>query len=381
LADLVLKSKDDVEDFVVGCTFYGTGGGGRPELGRQLLQDDLVKMGEIRVSDPASIRDDAWVCTPYLMGSIAPKTKETLAKMASAGASRPIGMADRMLTLAVLELESYAGVEIEAIVPIELGAANTPAPIDVALSLGKRVVNGDYAGRAIPEIDQITAYLAEKPAHPTAYVDEWGNVSIIKTAVNYYFAEALGKMLSIAAFGRVGGAGFLMRAKEMKEILIANTLSECLIVGQTIREAVTRKQDPADTVAEAIKGWVLFRGKVSKKEWEDRDGYMWGINTIEGQDQFKGHTFKIFFKNENHVTWLDDRPYVTSPDIIEVIRRDSGMPITNTDIKEGDHVSVLGLRGRDPFKAAKGLSVLGPQHFGYDIPYLPIESIMKKGGR
>jgi hypothetical protein len=123
----------------------------------------------------------------------------------------------------------------------------------------------------------------------------------------------------------------------------------------------------------------LFKGKVTKKDWQDKEGYLWGTNTIEGQDQFKGHTFKIFYKNENHVSWLDDKPYVTSPDIMEVIRRDTGEPITNTLIKEGDVVSVLGLRGREPFRSPKGLAILGPKHFGYDIPYVPIETVMKEG--
>jgi hypothetical protein len=381
MADLVLKSREDVEDLVLGCTFYGTGGGGNPKLGLHLLLDGLARLGEIRISDPSDIRDDAWVCTPYLMGSIAPRTDKALADMARLGLTKRMGMADHIALLALMELQSYAGVEVEAFVPIELGGANTPVPIDLALSLGKKVVNGDYAGRAIPEIVQTTTYLADKPTHPTTYVDEWGNVSIIKTAVNYFLAEALGKTISLAAHGHLAGAGFLMRAEEMKEVLIPNTLSETLLAGRAIRRAAASKQDPAEAVAEAANGWVLFRGKVSKKQWEDREGYMWGINTIEGQDQFQGHTFKIFFKNENHITWLDDKPHVTSPDIIEVMHRDSGEPITNTDIKEGDIVSVLGLRGRDPFRTPKGLEVLGPKHFGYEISYVPIERIMKEGHR
>ncbi len=381
MADLILKSKEDIDDFVLGCTFYGTGGGGSPDLGLALLNEDLKKLGEIRITDPADIRDDAWVCTPFLMGSIAPKTQETLDKMASVGLTKRTAMADRILMLSVLELQSYAHVDVEAVVPVELGGGNTPAPVDVAMSLGKKVVNGDYAGRAIPEISQITTYLADMPSHPTSYVDEWGNVSIVKTAINYYLAEALGKWISVAAFGLVGGAGLLMKGKEMKKVVIANTISECFLAGQTLRKAVATGQDPADAVAKATSGWVLFRGRVVKKDWQDKEGYLWGTNTIEGQDQFKGHTFKIFYKNENHVTWLDDKPYVTSPDIIEVITRDTGKPITNTNIKEGDNVSVLGLRGRDPFKTPKGLGVLGPKHFGYDIPYVPIEQIMKQGRR
>lgn len=379
MLDLVLKSKEDIDDLVLGCTFYGTGGGGSPKLGQELLYEDLKKVGEIHISDPADIRDDAWVCTPFLMGSIAPKTQETLDKMARAGLKTRTGMADRILMLSVLELQSYAHVDVEAVVPIELGGGNTPAPIDVAMSLGKKVVNGDYAGRAIPEISQITTYLHDIPSHPTTYVDEWGNVSIVKTAINYPLAEALGKYISVAAFGLVGGAGLLMRGREMKKVVIQNTVGECFIAGQTIRKAVAARQDPADALAKVTKGWVLFKGKVTKKDWQDKEGYLWGTNTIEGQDQFKGHTFKIFYKNENHISWLDDKPYVTSPDIMEVIRRDTGEPITNTLIKEGDVVSVLGLRGCEPFRSPRGLGVLGPKHFGYDIPYVPIETVMKEG--
>ncbi|MGA2790744.1 MAG: DUF917 domain-containing protein, partial [Candidatus Bathyarchaeia archaeon] len=311
MADLVLKSKEDIDDLVLGCTFYGTGGGGSPKLGQELLYEDLKKVGEIHITDPADIRDDAWVCTPFLMGSIAPKTQETLDKMASVGLKTRTGMADRILMLSVLELQSYAHVEVEAVVPVELGGGNTPAPIDVAVSLGKKVVNGDYSGRAIPEISQITTYLADIPSHPTTYVDEWGNVSIVKTAVNYPLAEALGKYISVAAFGLVGGAGLLMKGRDMKKVVIQNSVGECFIAGQTIRKAVAAKQDPADALAKTTKGWVLFKGKVTKKDWQDKEGYLWGTNTIEGQDQFKGHTFKIFYKNENHVSWLDDKPYVT----------------------------------------------------------------------
>lgn len=373
MSKLVLKSEVDVRDFVRGCTFLGTGGGGGPSLGLKLLLEDLERFDEIAVDDPQDVRDDAWVCTPYLMGSIAPKSPEALEKMAEMGLAKTIGMADRKLVLAVLELERYAGVTIDAIVPIELGGANTPAPIDVALSLGKKIVNGDYAGRAIPEISQITTYLEDKPTHPTPYVDEWGNVTIVKNAINYLMAESIGKMISVAAFGLVGGAGLLMTGKEMKKVVIPGTLTECYEIGKALREAAQKGEDPAEEVAKRMRGWVLFKGKVTKKDWEDREGYLWGTNTIEGMDGFRGKEFKIFYKNENHVTWLDGKPYVTSPDIIEVIDAKKGEPITNTDISEGDVVSVLGLKAREPFRSPKGLDILGPKHFGYDIEYRPIE--------
>lgn len=140
-------------------------------------------------------------------------------------------------------------------------------------------------------------------------------------------------------------------------------------------KAVEAGLDPVEGVAKAVYGRILFSGKVVEKQWEDKEGYLWRTNTTEGHDRFKNHIFKIFFKNENHVSWLDGEPYVTSPDIIEVVRKDTGEPITNTDIKEGDVVSVIGLSCRKAFETPKGLHVLGPRNFGFDIEHVPIEKV------
>ncbi|MEM4570168.1 MAG: DUF917 domain-containing protein [Desulfurococcaceae archaeon] len=370
---LRLRTRQDVEDFVRGCSFFGTGWGVSPQVGLRILLEDLEKYGEIVVHDVNSIRDDAYVVTPYLMGSIAPKTPEVVAKMTSLGLVKRIGIADRILAYAVLELEKYLGVEFEGVVAIELGGGNTPSPVDVAVTLGKMIVDGDYAGRAIPEIDQITPYLYDIPPYPAAYVDEYGNKTVVSKAINYLMAERIGKLISVASFGLVGGASFAITGKEMKKIIIPGTLSESYIIGKTLREAVEAGKDPAVEVAKKANGYVLFRGIVTKKDWEDREGYMWGTTYIKGVEEFEGREAKIFFKNENHIMWFDDKVLATSPDIIEVIDAKTGEPITNTDLKEGMKVSVVGLKGREQFRTPKGLEVLGPRHFGFDIDYIPIE--------
>jgi hypothetical protein len=65
-----------------------------------------------------------------------------------------------------------------------------------------------------------------------------------------------------------------------------------------------------------------------------------------------------------------------SPDIIEIIDAKSGEPITNTDIKAGDMVSVIGMKGEQVFRGAEGLNVLGPRHFGFDLDYKPMEELV-----
>jgi len=63
------------------------------------------------------------------------------------------------------------------------------------------LVDGDYTGRAIPEIQKTTPYISGKALWPITSVDEWGNVVIIKDSVNYLMAERIGKLISAGAYG------------------------------------------------------------------------------------------------------------------------------------------------------------------------------------
>ena len=370
-----ITTMQEVEDLVRGVTFFGTGGGGDPVKGSKFLKETLKDVGKIEILDVDDLDDNALVCTCFYMGSIAPLTPEVQKKM------KKMDFVDieveRLLPEAVKKLEKHIGKEIDAIVSIELGGINTPAPIDAAARLGKKVINGDYAGRAIPEIVQTTASLAGKNACPMTSVDEWGNVVYIERVRNHLCAEALGKAISTVAYGSVGQTSFVMTGKEMKEIIIKDTITESLKVGQALREAVQSGKDPAKEVADLLNGWILFKGKVVKKDWEDKEGYFWGINTINGTNEFSGHEFKIWFKNENHITWLDEVVYVTSPDIISVINLKTGEPITNSVIKEGDEIAVIGVKKRAAFNTKLGIERVGPVHFGFNIKHKSIEEVVK----
>ena len=146
-----LKSVTDIEDFVRGCTFLGTGGGGSPEEGVSLLTDTLESGKKIQWVDVSDIDDKAWVTSPAGMGSIAPVTEEKKKMFAQLGLSER--KVKRMLVDAVRELEEYLKSSIDIIVPVEIGGGNTPVPLDTAAQLGKLTVDGDYTGRAIPEVE------------------------------------------------------------------------------------------------------------------------------------------------------------------------------------------------------------------------------------
>jgi len=369
-----LETKQDVEDFVRGATFLGTGGGGLPKQGKKWLMEDIEE-GTIELEELESIGDDEWFVCPFLMGSIAPESEEVKEKKKKLGLTEEVY--ERSLVKAVEELEEYMNEDIAGIIPIELGGANTPGPVDTAAQLDKKIVDADYAGRAIPEIEQITPVMHDKDLTPISTVDPYGNIAILKHGINPAMTERIGKFISDSSFGLNGDAGILLKGKEVKEIAIGGTLSESIKIGRTIREARENGEDPVHKVVEEVDGWLLFEGEVTDKDWWDEEGYMWGENTITGSGDFEGHKFKIWFKNENHISWLDDEPYITSPDIMEVVERETGEPIVNTDIAEGDKVAVIGMKAREQFRTEKGLEVLGPKHFGFDIDYTPIEEVIE----
>ncbi|KUK02421.1 MAG: Uncharacterized protein XD58_1406, partial [Thermotoga sp. 50_1627] len=255
--------------------------------------------------------------------------------------------------------------------------ANTPAAVTAASELGLTVVDGDFTGRAIPEIVQITPHLHGKDACPIASFDQWGNVCYIDKAISPAMAERIGKYLSAAAFGIAGQAGYLMPTSEMRTILVRNTLTECLEVGRLIRTERQKGGSPVEKLVSKLNGKLLFVGTVTGKHWEDRDGYYWGYHEVTGASNFRGHSFKIWFKNENHVSWFDNKPYVTSPDMLIVVTYPDCEPLYNPDIEKGMTVAVIGVPARKEFLCEKGLQVLGPRHFGFEFDYTPFELVTR----
>ena len=374
-----LENLQDCEDFVRGCLLMGTGGGGSVEWGMSMLKAALdagIPLGWVDVDD---IPDDVWTVTPYGMGSIAPVTQEALDEIERVGLKDKHG--NRSMEEAVKELGEYLGKPIGCLVPAELGAGNTPAPLVTGARLGIPVVDGDYAGRAIPEEMQGTPFLYGKHSWPFASVDKWGNVAIVKYTVNPHMLERIGKMLAVAAYGSTTIAGTPLPAREGKEILVRGTLTKCLALGRAMRRALEDGRDPLDAAIEATGGWRLFEGVVTGKDWEDRQGYMFGTTHIRGTGDYEGQTLDVWFKNENHITWLNGEPWVCSPDIVTLAYKESGEGTTNTLIKAGDQVVAVGIKGLEAFRTEFGLNeAAGPRYYGFDIDYVPIEELMARSG-
>jgi len=351
-------------------------------VGLKLLLDQLEAGREIEWVDTDSLPEEAWTATVAGMGGRG-GAGGTEAELAEVGCVKekydPLG---RMVA-AVEALQDYASIKVEAIVPVEIGASNVPAPIAAALELGVPVVDGDYAGgRAIPEVPQTIPEIRGVPVCPMSLVTRWGDVVILKDTVSTAMADRIGRLIIVAVYGGVGVSLYLMQVKEARELLAAGTLSKALQVGRVIREAREKGADPVWEAVEAVDGWLLFEGEVISSEIADEQSYAFGLGSheLKGLRRHEGHTFKIWYKNEYHVSWRDDRAFVTSPDSLIIVDLKTGEPAISYDFSAGDQVAAIGRKAHELHRTAKGIEALGPRHFGFDLDYVPIEERVKEFG-
>ena len=208
-----LEVLQDCEDLVSGCLFMGTGGGGGVEWGLGMLRAALKEGLSLEWQDVEEIPDDALTITCYGMGSLAPVSQATLEEIERAGLRDRYG--DRAMEQAVKELAEYMGRPIGCLVAAELGAGNTPAPLVTGARMRIPVVDGDYAGRAVPDEMQGTPFLFGKHSWPFSSVDHWGNIAIVKYTVNPHMLERIGKMLAVAAYGHTTMAATPLPGREV----------------------------------------------------------------------------------------------------------------------------------------------------------------------
>lgn len=374
MTKMALRTLQDCEDLLEGALWLGTGGGSL-DGGMNLLVEALEEGLSPGWIEAESIPDDVWTVTVGLHGSIAAPSAELLAEIERMGLTED--HTEWYIARAVRELGEYLGHEFGCLVPGEIGPESVAIPLVVGARLGIPIVDGDYIGRAVPEELQATYCLYGKQSDILASVDIWGNVCIVKETANTHALERIAKMLAIAACGDVAVATTPLVAADMKKIVVPGTLSTCLKIGRSIRRARDAGQDPVHATLEAISGWRLFDGTVTCLETDDRDGYLFGTAHIEGTGASQGQTLDIWFKNENQVSWLNGSAWVCSPDLVSLVHQDCGRGIYNSELREGDQVVAIGMKGLEGFRTEKGLELAGPRHFGFDVDYVAIEELMR----
>ena len=110
---------------------------------------------------------------------------------------------------------------------------------------------------------------------------------------------------------------------------------------------------------------------MGENTYETRDGYTFGDMYITGDGDWAGHELRIWYQNENIMSWLDGEVYVTVPELIVVMNLTERVPQLNPMGKAGERVDILCLPADRPWMTEKGLAVFGPKSFGFEKEWEP----------
>lgn len=345
----------EVNDILTGCTILGTGGGGSLQSGIEAVEKEFKRGKEFRLLEFDEIEDDAWFANPYFCGSIMPEGQE----MEITGEEIPA---------AVTALEEHMGVTFDGLVSIEYGGGNTGEAMAAAAHLGKYVVDADAAGRAVPELQFSTYYVMEQPITPFSVTTQYGDVVIVKQVENDARAEALSRFMAVGSDNLVGMADHPIRGRELKHSVVPSALTYAEKVGKARRRACEEGRDPVAAILDAAEGRLLFEGTVTDETaWEIKDGFTLGDIYLKGQGNFKNSMGRVWYKNENMVFWIDEEVKLTCPDLICIVEKKTGMPVTNPNCNEGMELCVLGFKCHELWRRDRGMDILNPRFFGFEM--------------
>ena len=363
-------NREAVEDILVGCSYLGCGGGGRLSEGFARLEDDWKARRRFELLSVADLGDDEWAASPYGLGSTAPQSEAERARFADLPRT-----GEDAVEASFRLLGAHLRRPLVAVIAGELGPWSTAAALSTAARLGIPTLDADRVGRATPEATQDSILVAGLSTVPLAAVTGFGDSLILERVARGSRVEDLLRAISVASLGELGvtDAALPGRAAKRPGTLVTGSLTYAGRLGKANRRAVADHGDPLAAVVEEGGGFRLFEGEVVDSTWKEDAGFLVGEVSIDGRGAFRGSRYRVWYKNENIIAWQDGSVSVTPPDLIVIADTRTGNAVANPDFERGQAVSIVGFPAPALWRTPAGLQVFGPAHFGFDVPYVPIE--------
>ena len=248
-------------------------------------------------------------------------------------------------------------------------------PLATAAHLNLPVVDADGMGRAFPEVYMETFHIYGLSGTPACVVNEWGDVVTFRAHTNQTL-EHYARAVTIRMGGHAFLSHFAMQGTDLKRTAVRGTLGFAKRLGEAVLRVEKTHRDPIAALLKAARtppyggADIIFVGKIVDVQRRTSGGFARGRVLIDGTDDYFTRRMRIEFQNENLVAVMDERPVVTVPDLITVLDRENGTPITTEYLHYGQRVTVLAIAAPPIMKSPEALLVWGPEAFGYSYPYL-----------
>ncbi len=355
----------NLADLAVGAAFLGTGGGGDPYIGRQMVEICLSEGLEVDLVDPDSLSDEDFVIPTAMMGA-----PTVLVEKVPSGEEA---------VHSLKRLERRLGRRATHTMPIEVGGINSTIPLVVGARLGLPIVDADGMGRAFPHLEMETFGVYGVPGCPMVVSNEWGESALIEATDNRVM-EWLSRGVAI----RMGGAAYIaeyaMSGADVKRTAVPRTLSLAIRIGRMLRDAKANHQNPFDALLGLLPdtlyhyGRIIFAGKIADMRRETRNGFSLGTARIDGLGRWTG-LMEIEIQNENLIARVNGEVRAIVPDLICIMDSETAEPITTENLRYGQRVTVMAVSVPEIMRTPEALAVFGPSCFGLKEPYVRIEEL------
>jgi len=358
---------EDLDALALGATFLGAGGGGDLYLTRLAASSIFGDSRRVEILPVESLQENMHI-------------------VCIAGYGAPTIQKEKLLTLDSIEnayqtLKCALDREADAFIAAEMGGGNALMPLLLGAKTGIPVIDGDGMGRAFPELQMTSYAIMGLSPTPCTLVDEHLNSATIRTGIGKK-AERLARAIAIEMGLDTSLACYPMSGAAAKRSTVRGTLSKAKLIGECLATAIN-KQDAVQWFLHAVRDAIqdihiceLFRGKVADVERSTQQGFAIGSCRLMsfGDDTEVG---ELAFQNE-YITFESNAVIrALVPDLICVVDVETAAPITTPDLRYGQRVAVIGVSCDDLLRSNAALKVVGPNAFGIDKPYTPIEELHK----
>ncbi|MEM6832003.1 MAG: DUF917 domain-containing protein [Pseudomonadota bacterium] len=358
---------EDMSDLARGAAFLGCGGGGDPYLGRLLCEHAISVYGAPEVISLEDLPDDASVYALAMHGA-------------------PTVIIEKLFSvedfeIALAQLEKFTGRPATAVISGEAGGFNGLLPIAIAAKRGLPVVDADGVGRAVPEAQMTTWNANGIEISPISMANEHGE-SVIINARNALAGEQIARAVTVEMGLFTAIALYSMTGEECKRASVPKVLKISLRIGRAIREGRASNR-PLEALLDTLRDIpthascaVLFDGKISDVNREtSMKGFTFAryrLTSIKGE----ARTVHIDVQNENLIARCGEQILGMTPDLLVLVDAETIEPLTTETIRHGQRVKLIGASVGPMLRTPQSLQWFGPEAFGLDTDYIPIERLM-----
>lgn len=345
---MTILHRDDLDDFVLGATLLGSGGGGEASAYRHNLAANMPVAGVELVQLQDAVRLGLTDIAPVgMIGA----TSVLMEKLPNGGE----------IAEAVRAICRWTGRTVRAVMPVEAAGLNAALAVSAACQLGLPLIDADLMGRALPRFDQLST-IVDNPGlmRSVALCEPSGQVVVVDRSTPWQLERTVRSYVANAG----GWAGAAFGPVTVTELL-GRTCEGTLARAITLGGALTCARPRPDTWAQKLGGIRLASGRVIEVVRGVTDRF--GRSSVAVDDR-SGFVLRIEAENEYLVAVRDGEPAVTCPELICVVDGRTAQPIFVERLRFGDDVQVLALPGpRWWTSTPERLAAVGPRAFGIDL--------------